>query len=339
MNSRVIVSACIFSVLTLGLSIRMQAASPFGETHKMISDSENKNTDWLYKAHFGIFMHFLPGSDRDLMLTDQFDVEALAKQLQRMGARYFVITLGQNSGYFNAPNAVYDRTTGYAAGERCSKRDLPLELYRALHPRGIKLMLYLPAQTPNADRRAQKAFGLPEGQQDQPIDVAFARKWAGVIQEWSDRYGDKVAGWWFDGCYSHVHFDDAIAKVYADAVKHGNPKAIVAFNPGVKVIHYSALEDYTAGELNEPLDTLPASRWLDGSQWHALTYAGGSWAQRNTRFTDAQWASWVKSVVAHGGVVTLDMGPNWDANSGPIGAIAEAHVKHGIAIKEAIGKP
>lgn len=338
MRFRMMSSAFIFTVLAIGISARLQAASPVGEVNTMQLDAKIKNTDWFQKARFGIFMHFLPGSDRDLLLTHQFDVEALARQLEAMDARYFVFTLGQNSGYFNAPNAVYDRMTGYAPGERCSKRDLPLELYKALHRRGIKLMLYLPAQTPNADRRAQKAFGLPEGEKDQPIDVAFARKWASVIQEWSDRYRDKVAGWWFDGCYSHVNFDDAIAKVYADAVKHGNPKAIVAFNPGIKVIHYSAFEDYTAGELNEPLETVPASPLLDGSQWHALTYAGSSWAQRNTRFTDAQWAAWVRSVADNGGVVTLDMGPNYDPKAGPIGAIAEVQVKQGVAISAAIGK-
>ena len=70
-------------------------------------------------------------------------MEHLARQLESMGAGYFVLTLGQNSGFFNSPNAAYDRCTGYASGERCSTRDLPLELYRVLKPRGIRLMLYL----------------------------------------------------------------------------------------------------------------------------------------------------------------------------------------------------
>ena len=96
-------------------------------------------------------------------------------------------------------------------------------------------MLYLPCQTPNEDARAQQAFGIRQGAGDQPIDLEFARKWAQVIQEWSDRYGAKVAGWWFDGGYSHVGFKEAVARIYADAAKHGNPQAIVTFNPGVQV--------------------------------------------------------------------------------------------------------
>jgi hypothetical protein len=107
--------------------------------------------------------------------------------------------------------------------------------------------LYLPCQTPNEDARAQRAFGLPTGVKDQPIDVTSARQWAEVIQEWSDRYGDGVAGWWFDGAYEWVHFDEKIASIYASAVKHGNPNAIVTFNPGVSLVRHTEAEDFTAG--------------------------------------------------------------------------------------------
>ena len=141
------------------------------------------SADWLREAKYGAFMHLLPSDAKTLAMVDDFDVERLAGQLESIGAKYFVLTLGQNSGYFNAPNAVYDRTTGYRAGERCSKRDLPADLWRALHARGIRLMLYLPCQAPNEDRRAQKAFGLPQGKKDQPIDPAFAQQWASVIQD------------------------------------------------------------------------------------------------------------------------------------------------------------
>ena len=296
----------------------------------------NSNTDWFKEARTGVFMHFLPADPQGLARVKDFDAEALARQLEAMGAKYLVLTLGQNSGFFNSPNAAYDRVTGSAAGERCSGRDLPLDLYRALQSRGIRLMLYLPCQVPNQDARAQKAFGLRQGSQDQPLDLEFARKWAEVIQEWSDRYGDKVAGWWFDGGYEHIHFNEAIAQVYAAAAKHGNPKAIVTFNPGVKVIHYTEAEDYTAGELNEPLLVLPSSRWLGGSQWHALTYLGSNWGRCDTRYKQEQWAGWVSAVTAKGGVVTLDMGPNWNPQEGPIGSLAEAQVNQVKAIKAAL---
>ncbi len=295
-------AACILMLL----SLRGQAAP------------DNGSTDWFRDAKYGIFMHFLPGDATGLVRVREFDVECLSRQLEILGAKYLVITLGQNSGFFNSPNAAYDRYTGYAPGERCSTRDLPLDLHRALKPRDIRLMLYLPCQTPNGDARAQKAFGLPEGKRDQPINIEFAQKWAQVIQEWSDRYGDKVAGWWFDGGYEHVRFNEEIAQVYTAAVKHGNPNAIVTFNPGVKLVRYTRAEDYTAGELNEPFDVLPASRRVEGSQWHALTYVGSHWSARDTRYPAEKWAKWVSAVASNGGVVTLDMGPNWDPQSDPL---------------------
>lgn len=306
------------------LSLRSQAAP------------DNSSTGWFKDAKYGIFIHFLPGDAMGLIRVREFDVECLSRQLEILGAKYLIITLGQNSGFFNSPNATYDRYTGYAPGERCSTRDLPLDLCRVLKPRGIRLMLYLPCQTPNGDARAQKAFGLPEGKRDQPINIEFAQKWAQVIQEWSDRYGDKVAGWWFDGGYEHVRFNEEIAQVYTAAVKHGNPNAIVTFNPGVKLVRYTRAEDYTAGELNEPFDVLPVSRWVEGSQWHALTYVGSHWSARDTRYPAEKWAKWVSAVASNGGVVTLDMGPNWDPQSGPIGSLAELQMQQVRAVRAAL---
>jgi hypothetical protein len=287
------------------------------------SAEPSSQTDWLRDARLGAFMHFLPGNAEQFVKVNEFDVGALARQLEGMGARYFVFTLGQNSGWFNAPNATYDRITGYQPGERCATRDLPLDLHRALHAKGIRLMLYLPCQVPNRDVRAQKAFGLPLGPQDQPLDPAFAKQWAEVIHEWSTRYGDKVSGWWFDGGYPHIHFNEEIAKVYAGAVKRGNANAIVTFNPGIMLIRHTRAEDYTAGELNDPFGSVPASRWVDGSQWHALTFLGSTWGQRDVRQPTDRWRSWVQTVAAHGGAVTLDMGPNMDPKAGPIGAIGK----------------
>jgi hypothetical protein len=291
---------------------------------------------WLREAKYGVFMHLLPSDAKTLGLVARFDAPALAQQLEAVEAGYFVITLGQNSGYFNAPSATYDRITGYAPGERCSTRDLPSDLAEVLRAKAIRLMLYLPCQAPNEDARAQRAFGLPQGRKDQPIDAAFAAKWATVIQEWSDRYGDRVSGWWFDGGYDRVHFTEAIARTYAAAAKHGNPHAIVTFNPGVRLIRHTQSEDYTAGELNDPFSTVPSSPSVNGSQWHALTFLGSGWSRRDTRFPTDQWTSWARRVVDKGGAITFDMGPNWDPAAGPIGALAEAQMTQMKAIAAAV---
>ena len=190
----------------------------------------------------------------------------------------------------------------------------------------------MPCQTPYLDIRAQKAFGLPQGPRDQPINLVFAKQWAEVIHEWSVRYGDKVSGWWFDGGYERVGFNEDMARIYAEAVKRGNPKAIVTFNPGVRLSRYTRAEDYTAGELNDPFNVIPAGRWLDGSQWHALSFLGSQWGGRDVRQPTELWRAWFQKVARQGGAITLDMGPNLDPKAGPIGALATAQAEQFQAI-------
>ena len=60
-------------------------------------------------------------------LIDHFDAEGLADQLQSVGAGYYLITLGQNSGYYLSPNATYDKLTAITPS-KCSRRDLIADL-------------------------------------------------------------------------------------------------------------------------------------------------------------------------------------------------------------------
>ncbi|MEI7834461.1 MAG: alpha-L-fucosidase [bacterium] len=295
-------------------------------------------TDWLRDARYGLFTHFLPGPDPVVSgkLMEDFDVEALADQVKESGASYLVFTLHQNSGWINSPNATYDRITGYAPGERTSKRDLPADLAKALAKRGLRLLLYVPCQVPNEDRKAQQAFGLEAKRGDRRIDPVFAVKWAQVIEEWSKRYGTSVSGWWFDGGYSNIGFTPEIGAILAKGAKAGNPASIVAFNPGIMVKRHCAADDYTAGELNEPFTYLPTERFLDGAQWHALTYLGSNWGHRDVRYTPEKWITWMKQVIANGGAVTLDVGPTYDAKDSPIGTLSETQMKQLKAIRAAI---
>jgi len=60
-------------------------------------------------------------------LINDFDVEGLAKQLKSVGAGYYLITLGQNSGYYLSPNETYDRYVGINPS-KCSRWDLVADL-------------------------------------------------------------------------------------------------------------------------------------------------------------------------------------------------------------------
>ena len=300
------------------------------------------NTDWFKDSRWGIFIHFLvvtPGAfsasgDTGAGLTSEdwnkrvnnFDVEGLARQLESVGAKYFFITIGQNSGHYCAPNATYDKYVGIQPS-KCSARDLVGDLYDALNLKGIKLLAYLTSGAPSADTVAMEKLGWEEGFKDTGCTertgkrlTEFQMKWEEIVREWSLRWGKKVAGWWIDGCYfadeMYRHSEPPNFQSFASALKAGNPDAIVAFNPGVKVpvISHTEFEDYTAGEISEgfPVNTSyftpPLSRWVNGAQYHILSYLSNEgWGSGQPRFPDEFVIGVTKHINSFGGVVTWDV--------------------------------
>ena len=129
------------------------------------------------------------------------------------------------------------------------------------------------------------------------LPQAEAKRWASVLQEYSMRCGTLVSGWWIDGCYGRIlNYTDRHLQMYTDAIKAGNPHAIVAFNSdGMPVTTsrrrctgsldlpvidcYSRFEQFTCGESNAQLSfaDVPAGRSVDGIQWHKLAYLGTYW--------------------------------------------------------------
>ena len=302
------------------------AAAPQEETIM-----ETHRTDWFKDARWGVFTHYMADTVlKDATVetwnqaVDSFDVTALADTLATVGAAYYVITLGQNSGFYCSPNAAYDRFVGIEP-TKCARRDLIADLHEALRPKGIRLMVYLPSGAPDRDEAAVKALewrngkhplwsyvdGKPKGQD--PRLGSFQRKWEAVIREWSERWGAKVSGWWFDGCYfpdaMYRHPDPPNFESFAAAARAGNPGSIVAFNPGVRVpiITLTPHEDYTAGEITEPEKVVCEGRWLDTAQFHMLSYLGPSWAARPPRFSNDQAIAFTRGIVEKGGVVTWDV--------------------------------
>ncbi|MFE5323139.1 hypothetical protein ACFQ88_31115 [Paenibacillus sp. NPDC056579] len=242
--------------------------------------------EWFKEARWGVFCHYLPtppSNQAGRHLTaeewndrvDRFDVEGLASQLEHIGAQYFFMTIGQNTGHYCAPNETYDAIVGIRPS-KCSQRDLIADLADALAIRGIKLLVYLPSGAPASDTVAmeklewewgyEEEWGKPRKDAGASLSVVvtteqgtriavpqrkldqrrkgkrlaeFQRKWEAVITEWSLRWGTKVSGWWIDGCYfadeMYRHADEPNFGSFAKSLKAGNPDSIVAFNPGVIV--------------------------------------------------------------------------------------------------------
>ena len=102
------------------------------------------------------------------------------------------------------------------------------------------------------------------------------------------------------------------------SLKAGNPEAIVAFNPGVKVpvIVHTRYDDYTAGEVNLPqlaraIDACPG-RWLECEgrkvQFQILTFLGTTWCRGDRpQLPDEQVVNLTRKLADKGGAVTFDV--------------------------------
>ncbi|MEN6641008.1 MAG: hypothetical protein ABFE08_01045 [Armatimonadia bacterium] len=298
---------------------------------------------------------------------DAFDVAALAAQLAEIKAGYFFITLGQNSGFMLSPNATYDNLVPRRPS-RLSRRDLVADLIEALAPHDIPVMVYLPSHAPALDREAVQGLQctppwdascwqlkpgtyLIEGEVDARLS-AFQRNWEAVIREWSVRWGKGVRGWWFDGCYKadimYRSPDEPNFKSFAAAVKAGNPDSLVAFNPGVKVpvVCHSEYEDYTAGEVADSFPVCmdshygrenkpekywgqPIERFVDGAQYHLLTFMGPYWCRGLPRFSPEMVIGYTKHVNSLEGVIS------WDVPTSEAGIIPEPFMAQFRALRDA----
>lgn len=277
--------------------------------------SENWAADNGLSGKVGVFCHFLPNADTFGRL-DACDVKGLVSDLKRMHPDYFILTLGQNDGYYCAPNATLERMAGYTPHERCSQRDIPAEIIAGLKGTGIRFGLYLPNQPASCDAKAEDALGFKIDERagcDPAANRIFtdvgSDNWAMAIAEWSKRYGGDVAIWWFDGGYEGIGFSDVHAAKYKRAVRIGNSSALVAFNAGVDVEAIENQSDYWAGEERDCLSKLPKAGGLteDGRQWHVLSFLGSDWGEPDCRFEDAPLRRWISEVKRRGGAVTLDV--------------------------------
>jgi hypothetical protein len=342
-----------------------------------MNDWKRANTDWMHKARWGMMTHFLfelcdfegatdesgrkfwcdwesgiragfiPKSSEKSAIeqwnrrVESVDVEALASRIADAGAGYWVLTVGQTSGFFCSPNAAYDRLLALEHS-RLSRRDLIADVAAAMAKRNVRMIVYIPAGPSYQHPHAVEALGCtPEWDASgwgikpgdylrrHPVDERlshYQRNWESVIREWSLRWGNLAAGWWVDGCYyadkMYRHEDAPNFRTFAEAMKAGNPDALVAFNTGVRVHSHTQYEDYTAGESNDLYTVVspaaPFDRFMGGAQLHVMTFLGRFWCTGNPRFPDDLPALYTRHINGFGGVVT------WDVPIGRDGTIRDA---------------
>ncbi len=312
------------------------------------------DTDWI-AGKYGIFLHYLlerQGGGNSLegwnQAVNSFDVDRFAKDLDSVGASWITITLTQASGYFPIPMPEMEALTGVKCG---TDRDLVADLIRACEPYGIRVMLYWSPGLPQNNLPMARALGavFRQNQGDVSVGQGASGDWmlnytaaknvCSILSALSQRYGDKVHGWWFDGCYDNVGFNDRLAELYGDAARAGNPHTLVAFNDGIRFADCRfETENYACGETCHPafLDTTSFltykadSRWTEnGYQAHRLTFLGENWGLGGTIYDTAELAKHsYEAFLKNGAAISYDVAISAD------GKIAAEHMAQLKAIHD-----
>jgi hypothetical protein len=200
--------------------------------------------EWFRTARYGLMFHWTSdtvprhGSPKPHALAVRdFDLQTFVAQVVQTGARFVTLTTSHGSMYFPAPLPALDRVLP----GRSASRDLVGELAAALDRHGIRLILYYHLGS-NADKAWQAASGFWKTDTSE-----FWRNWTAVITEVGERYGDKLAGWWFDDGTANYYYRSAPWERLARAAKAGNPKRLICFNPWI-LPPATEFQDYLAGE-------------------------------------------------------------------------------------------
>lgn len=299
------------------------------------------DTSWMLEAKYGIFLHYqhriLLGYSHGTAalatkpelpplsamtaqnwnrFVDGFDVKAFARQMAEAQVGWVLFCIDDHYfGWPCAPNHMFNEYTGYAPGERCSRRDLITEVAEALNARGVKLICYYAGL--NGCMRDPKSWaGLRDDGNDRtPPSVESRKRRIEVLREFADRYGDKVAGWWFDAVMPDSYQEQPYDWWAIKSVVHlANPKSVIAFSWGRnrQACMCRGVDDFTSGDSYRKQDlmrltpkNMPAQ---GGILWHGKIYCGNVYHGQSdaNQFSDQELIDWINTCNRQGGVCTLD---------------------------------
>jgi hypothetical protein len=212
----------------------------------------------MRQGQFGLMVHWLapgPAPEFGPQITEldpavnAFDVDRFLNDYRRTKADWLIFTIGQNTGYYASPNAVFDRLVGSG---RCAQRDLVMEIAKGVKELGGRFMAYLPCEISAQSDNIKQAFGWTK--EGNTAQEEFQHSYTEFLAEYSLRFGPLLDGWWIDGAFTQPIFHNShiIGDLWLDAARAGNPNAAVAFNDGSLCCGHSvpvvAGQDYLAGE-------------------------------------------------------------------------------------------
>jgi hypothetical protein len=238
---------------------------------------QHPNTDWMMEAKYGLMTHWTPftqprrGPKKPYCdAVRDFDVESYMQMIDETGAGYLVFPTGWGGFWFPGPiNAISGRMPG-----RACERDLVMELADALIKRNRKLILYWGWWVPGTDYAQAWGQDLKE----------YARNFAAFLAEVGQRYGTKLAGFFFDGEHESRLYPNLYPyEMVTGAARTGNPNRVVSYNNWI-FPRITDFQDYWIGESTH--DLLPPP---DASAFEPGGPQAGMQAHLNTFLDDFDW--------------------------------------------------
>ncbi len=212
----------------------------------------------------------LPTS-HDQAALDSFDVPAFIDQVTQLKSISYVMINVHNGHFGSYHNAPHPELQAVFGKKHFPDRDLFGEVLDALAEHDLKALVYFSA--PGWDWTAKyvpnKAI-KPLWQET--IQSKSMSDWDAVanliVQHYSERYGKKISGWWFDRVTKRR--SDAELRTMAKAARSGNPDAVLTFHVATGPINRGTPYcDYTAGHP------------------HPMAHSKGPWDNVNLRMVTA----------------------------------------------------
>ncbi|MEO5999174.1 MAG: alpha-L-fucosidase [Chitinophagaceae bacterium] len=278
------------------------------------AEKSRANTEWLNKAGYGVMFHWTSqsvnkdGTQKPYELAvKEFNLGAFVNMVTTTGAAYVIFTIGHAEPFCPAPIKSWEN---YHPGHT-TKRDLVAEMADALSARGIKLLCYFPTHIIAKYKKA--------------TEKEFTEMNKNIITEFGERYGKKIAGYWFDGWYQcYEEYPGFSFKDFFKICKAGNPDRIVALNSWIYP-PVTEWQEYWAGETASPVE-LPVAGTLKrgpgkGLRYQALLIMEPYWVQEKAdipdpRFTSDKLSEYILNCKKNGGAVTINMGIYQDGTVG-----------------------
>ena len=305
----------IRSVELLPISAKQQIKE---ETERAIA--ARSSVDWLVESAYGLMFHWTSqsvqsnGSIKKYEdAVNDFDVEKFANMVEETGAGYVMFTIGHAESYCPAPIKSWEKVHP----GQTTQRDLIEEIATALNEKGVRLLCYMSGPS---------AFNLNVGETPTESEkTTFVTNFKSILSEMGARYGQKIAGYWFDSWYQIFEkFPKVPFEEFNKAAKTGYKDRIICLNSWI----YPAVtpwQDYWAGEVASPIE-IPKNGYMKNGPvpdlpYQALLIMEPYWVQKKAempepRFNSERLSEYIQNCQKNGGAVTINLGIYQDGTVG-----------------------